>query len=75
MPRKLRLCALVLCIALCAALVPGASASTIILTAVNDEFLPLASSTMPTRRSGEWYVPYSVFRSACIIHHADQTQR
>ncbi|MBS6547396.1 MAG: hypothetical protein KH319_08495 [Butyricicoccus pullicaecorum] len=63
MPRKLRLCALALCIALCVALMPGAGASTIVLTAVNDDFLPLTSSTMPTRRSGEWYVPYSVFRS------------
>lgn len=59
--RKLRLLALVLCIALCAALVPTATASTIVLTAVNDEFLPLSSTTMPTRRSGEWYVPYAVF--------------
>lgn len=59
--RRLRLLALVLCIALCAALLPGANASTIVLTVVNDEFLPLSSTTMPTKRSGEWYVPYTVF--------------
>ncbi len=59
--RRLRLLALVLCVALCAAILPGANASTIVLTAVNDEFLPLSSSTMPTKRSGEWYVPYTVF--------------
>ena len=52
--RRLRLLALVLCVALCAAILPGANASTIVLTAVNDEFLPLSSSTMPTKRSGEW---------------------
>lgn len=61
--RKLRLLAFALCIVLCAALVPGAQASTIVLTAVNDTFLPLESSTMPTKRSGEWYVPYTAFSS------------
>lgn len=38
-----------------------ASASGITLTAVNDSFLPLTASSMPIRRSGELYVPYSVF--------------
>lgn len=45
-------------------LVPlSAGASTIVLTVVNDEILPLSAATMPTRISGEWYVPYVVFRS------------
>lgn len=40
-----------------------ADASSIVLTAVNDEFLPLESGSMPTKKSGEWYVPYGVFNS------------
>lgn len=43
-----------------------ASASTIVLTAINDEFLPMSASTMPTKKSGEWYVPYRVFDSLGI---------
>lgn len=60
---KLRRAAAVL-LALCLTLLPlHASASTIVLTAVNDEFLPLSVSTMPTKMSGEWYAPYTVFAS------------
>ena len=61
--RKIRLLAAVLIAAICTLLIPSATASTIVLTAINDEFLPLSSSTMPVRRSGEWYAPYSVFSS------------
>ncbi len=59
--KKYRFAAVILLFAILAMLIPGASAATIVLTAVNDGFLPLSASTMPTRRSGEWYVPYSVF--------------
>lgn len=64
--KKLRLLALVLVVSLCTVLLPGASASTIVLTAVNDQFLPLSASTMPVKRSGEWYVPYTAFGSFAI---------
>lgn len=55
--------------ALCIALLTGlllcvtqiAAAQEIILTAVNDQFLTLSDSTMPTRISGEMYAPYTVF--------------
>ncbi|WP_087066742.1 polysaccharide deacetylase family protein [Intestinibacillus massiliensis] len=57
---KRALCiALVTALLLCAAQVSAAQSIT--LTAVNDQFLPLSDSTMPARKSGEMYVPYSVF--------------
>lgn len=62
--KKLRLTAAAVLLAFCVLLMPQpASASTIVLTAVNDEFLPLSVSTMPTKMSGEWYAPYAVFSS------------
>ena len=42
----------------------------IMLTAVNDAFLPLSASTMPVRRGGEQYVPYSVFSGTLGISGA-----
>lgn len=64
--KKLRMLALILVVALCTALLPRAFASTIVLTAVNDQFLPLSASTMPTRRSGEWYAPYTAFGTFAV---------
>lgn len=46
-----------------------ANASSIVLTAINDSFLPLESNTMPTKKSGEWYVPYNVFNNFSIISY------
>ena len=46
-----------------------ANASSIVLTAVNDSFLPLEDNTMPTKKSGEWYVPYNVFNNFNIISY------
>ena len=46
-----------------------ANASSIVLTAVNDTFLPLENNTMPTKKSGEWYVPYVVFNNFGIISY------
>ena len=46
-----------------------ANASSIVLTAINDSFLPLESNTMPTKKSGEWYVPYNVFNNFNIISY------
>ena len=46
-----------------------ANASSIVLTAVNDSFLPLENNTMPTKKSGEWYVPYNVFNNFGIISY------
>lgn len=62
--KKLRL--LVLVLFMLAVLPTGASANTIVLTAVNDVFLPLTASAMPVRRSGEWYVPYTALESFAI---------
>lgn len=59
-----RLFCLTLCLlVLVGSLSPATShaANDITLTAVNDSFLPLSASTMPTRRGGAQYVPYSVF--------------
>lgn len=57
-----------LCLTLCLLVLVGSlspatshAANDITLTAVNDSFLPLSASTMPTRRGGAQYVPYSVF--------------
>lgn len=46
-----------------------ANASSIVLTAINDSFLPLESNTMPTKKNGEWYVPYNVFNNFGIISY------
>ena len=46
-----------------------ANASSIVLTAVNDTFLPLENNTMPTKKSGEWYMPYVVFNNFGIISY------
>lgn len=59
-----RLICLILCILLtcgCLFTTSFAANDDITLTAVNDSFLPLSSSTMPVRRGGAQYVPYSVF--------------
>ena len=58
-----RLICLILCILLtcgCLFTTSFAANDDITLT-VNDSFLPLSSSTMPVRRGGAQYVPYSVF--------------
>lgn len=64
---KYKFCRL-FCLALCLIVLVGSlspatsrAANDITLTAVNDSFLPLSSSSMPTRRGGAQYVPYSVF--------------
>lgn len=68
---------LVLCAALLIGITTSYAANNITLTAVNDSFLPLSSSTMPERRGGAQYVPYSVFSGALGISGAynssDQT--
>lgn len=56
-----RAACLLLSVLLVGGLLTGLAVPDIILTAVNDQFLPLSSSTMPTRKNGEIYVPYSVF--------------
>lgn len=63
MPKRLRrLLCLTLCAVLCILCVStGSAATSVTLTAVNDSFLPLSSSTMPTRKGGALYVPYAVF--------------
>lgn len=47
----------------------SANAGSIVLTAVNDSFLPLQTNTMPTKKSSEWYVPYTVFNNFGIISY------
>ena len=47
----------------------SANAGSIVLTAVNDEFLTLETNTMPTKKSGEWYIPYNVFNNFGIISY------
>ena len=42
------------------------AAPALTITAVNDSFLPLSSSYMPTRIGGEYFVPYAVFSSGGI---------
>lgn len=68
---------LVLCAALLIGITTSYAANNIILTAVNDSFLPLSSSTMPERRGGAQYVPYSVFSGALGVsgsyNSTDQT--
>lgn len=68
---------LVLCAALLIGITTSYAANNITLTAVNDSFLPLSSSTMPEKRGGAQYVPYSVFSGALGIssayNSADQT--
>lgn len=66
-----------ICLILCILLAGGCLLSTsfaanddITLTAVNDSFLPLSSSTMPVRRGGAQYVPYSVFSGTLGISGA-----
>ncbi len=57
-----RVLCLLLAVLLCCGLFSSAGAArSVVLTAVNDSFLPLSNSTMPTRQNGEYYVPYSVF--------------
>ncbi len=56
-----RAACLLLSVLLLSGLLSGLAVPDIILTAVNDQFLPLSSSTMPTRKNGEIYVPYTVF--------------
>ncbi|MBQ8143949.1 MAG: hypothetical protein IJ042_04035 [Butyricicoccus sp.] len=54
-------CLLMALLLFCVFLAPAGAAKNVVLTAVNDSFLPLSGSTMPTRQNGEYYVPYSVF--------------
>ena len=57
-----RIGCLLAAVLLCCSLLPFAGAAkSVVLTAVNDSFLTLSDSTMPTRQNGEYYVPYSVF--------------
>lgn len=66
----------VLCLFFCVVLLYSLSyqisyaSNDITLTAVNDAFLPLSASTMPTRRGGAQYVPYTVFSGALGISGA-----
>ncbi|MGE4548936.1 MAG: stalk domain-containing protein, partial [Intestinibacillus sp.] len=64
----MKYCKRALCILLATALLlcitQASAAQNIILTAINDQFLSLSDSTMPTRKNGEMYVPYSVFTGA-----------
>lgn len=46
----------------------GAAAANIMLTAVNDQLLPLSDNTMPIRRNGEYYVPYQIFSGALGVN-------
>lgn len=56
-----------LCAFLASALLVGGievfAAPSLTITAVNDAFLPLSTSYMPTRIGGEYFVPYAVFSS------------
>lgn len=69
----------ILTISLCAFLLLGLpvtlAAPNIMLTAVNDQLLALSASTIPTRKSGELYVPYSVFTGALGLHGSYNTQQ
>ena len=72
--KRIRFTAVLLLVTFCFLLLPlHASASTIVLTAVNDEFLPLSTSTMPTKKSGEWYAPYTVFGSFQITSSVQES--
>lgn len=78
MKQKYRhLLSLMLCAALFIGMATSSAANDIILTAVNDSFLTLSASTMPERRGGAQYVPYSVFSGALGVSgsysSADQT--
>lgn len=71
------LLSLVLCATLLIGITTSSAATSVTLTAVNDSFLPLSASTMPERRGGTQYVPYSVFSGTLGIsgtyNSADQT--
>lgn len=71
------LLSLVLCAALLVGITTSSAAASVTLTAINDSFLPLSASTMPERRGGTQYVPYSVFSGTLGIsgtyNSADQT--
>ncbi len=60
---RIRLLCMLLTALLFTSAFPIFAAQDITLTAVNDSFLPLSSSTMPVRRNGDLYVPYSVFQN------------
>lgn len=63
--RLRRLLCAALCLTLCLLCIPQSTAApSVTLTAVNDSFLPLSASTMPTRVGGAQYVPYTVFTGA-----------
>lgn len=66
-------CLLMVLILSCSALSFAGAAKSVVLTAVNDSFLPLTNSTMPTRQNGEYYVPYTVFSSRLGLRSALQT--
>lgn len=65
-----RMACILMSVLLLGGLLHGLAVPDIILTAVNDQFLPLSSSTMPTRKNGEIYVPYSVFTGALGLQGA-----
>lgn len=58
---KRMICLLMITVLCCSLLSFAGAAKNVVLTAVNDSFLPLSSGTMPTRQNGEYYVPYTVF--------------
>ena len=60
---KKRFLAMALLVALVVCMALSASAVEPVITAVNNDPLPLKSSTIATKRNGEWYVPYTVFAS------------
>lgn len=71
------LLALILCAVLLIGMTTSTAAPSVTLTAINDSFLPLSASTMPERRGGTQYVPYSVFSGTLGVsgsyNSADQT--
>ncbi len=77
--KKLRrpVLALILCTFLLLGMTTSTAAPSVTLTAVNDSFLPLSAATMPERRGGTQYVPYSVFSGTLGIsgsyNSADET--
>ena len=57
-----RIFCLFMILIVCSSLLSFAGAAkNVVLTAVNDSFLALSNSTMPTRQNGEYYVPFTVF--------------
>ena len=68
-----RIICLLMILILCCSLFPFAGAAkNVVLTAINDSFLPLSNGTMPTRQNGEYYVPFTVFSSRLGLRSTQQ---